>query len=268
MKREIAVVGMIVCVAGGLLGGWFIPSPIPGASRVSLLDQLKTRNLVIGTEAYYAPFEFWNITKDPDVIEGFDVDLCNMIAEALNVSITWIDMLFDSLIPACVGGTVDMIAAAMTIDETRSKQLAPSLPYITVGQAVVGRNDSVLVINSLSDLANVYVGVQDGTTLKADLLAAGVDVPYLVTFPDVYGMMIDLVNDVSIDAVYIDEPVYHAWAASYDLKLLLQSGTEPFGLWTRYGEPELLNEINKVILEGFLDGSIYDLYEKWLNITT
>ena len=267
MRREIAVIGLIACVAGGLLGGWFIPSPIPGAPRVSLLDRIKARGeIVIGTEAYYAPFEFWNLTTDE--IEGFDVDLCNMIAEALNVTITWNDMLFDSLIPACVGGTVDMLAAAMTINEERAEKLAPSLAYITVGQAVVGRNDSTLVINSLSDLANVYVGVQDGTTLKADLIAAGVNPPYLVTFPDVYGMMLDLINDVTIDAVYIDEPVYHAWSASYDLKLLLQSGTEPFGLWTRYGEPELLNEMNKVILDGFTDGWLYDLYEKWLNITT
>ena len=268
MKREFAVLGIVIALGVGLLAGWFIPSPITGPTRVSVLDKLKSRNLVIGTEAYYEPFEFWNTTKDPDVIEGFDVDLCNMIAEALGVNITWIDMIFDSLIPACVEGTVDMIAAAMTIDETRTKQLAPSLAYITVGQAVIGRNDSALNITQLSDLSNVYVGVQDGTTLKAELIAAGVIAPYLVTFSDVSGMMLDLIGDVTIDAAYIDEPVFHAWSSSYDLKLLFQSGTEPFGLWTRYGEPELLNKINKVIHEGFLDGSIYDLYEKWLNITT
>lgn len=267
MKREFAVLGIAIALGVGLLGGWFIPSPIPGPTRVSVLDQLKTRNLVIGTEAYYEPFEFWNITKDPDVIEGFDVDLCNMIAEALGVNITWIDMGFDSLIPACEAGTIDMIAAAMTIDDTRSKRLAPSLAYIVTGQAVVGRNDSMLNITQLSDLQNVYTGVQDGTTLKAQLQNASVIPPYLVTFPDVSSMMIDLVNDITIDAAYIDEPVYHAWAASYDLKILYQAGTEPFGLWTRYSEPELLREINKVILDGFLDGSIYDLYAKW-NLTT
>lgn len=267
MRREIAVIGMIACVAGGLLGGWFIPSPIPGAPRVSLLDRIKARGeIVIGTEAGYVPFEFWNLTTDE--IEGFDVDLCNMIAEALNVTMVWNDMLFDSLIPACTGGTIDIIAAAMTINEIRTKQLAPSLAYITVGQAVIGRNDSVLTITHLSNLSNVYVGVQDGTSLKAELEAAGVLPPYLKPFADVSVMMLDLINDLTIDAVYIDEPVYHAWTASYDLKLLFQSGTEPFGLWTRYGEPELLNEINKVILQGFLDGSIYGLYEKWLNITT
>lgn len=267
MRREIAIVGMIACIAGGFLGGWFIP-PLFTPARVSVLDQIKTRNLVIGTEAYYAPFEFWNTTKDPDEIEGFDVDLCNMLAEALNVNITWIDMPFDSLIPACAQGTVDMLAAAMTIDEIRSKQLAPSVPYITVGQAVVGRNDSLLTITHLENLSNVYVGVQDGTTLKADLLAAGVNPPYLVSYVDVYTMMLDLINGITIDAVFVDEPVYHAWNALIDLKLILQTGTEPFGLWTRYGEPELLNEMNKVILDGFTEGWMFDLYEKWLNITT
>ena len=202
MKREFAILGIAVALGVGLLGGWFIPSPIPGPTRVSVIDQLKTRNLVIGTEAYYEPFEFWNTTKDPDEIEGFDVDLCNMIAEALGVNITWIDMGFDSLIPACEAGTIDMIAAAMTIDETRSKQLAPSLAYITVGQAVVGRNDSVLSITQLSDLSNVYVGVQDGTSLKTDLQLAGVNPPYLVTFSDVPGMMLDLINDLTIDAEF------------------------------------------------------------------
>jgi len=267
MRREIAVIGMIACIAGGMLGGWLIPSPIPGAPRVSLLDRIKARGeIVIGTEAGYIPFEYWNLTTDE--IDGFDVDLCNMIAEALNVTISWIDMLFDALIPACSGGTIDMIAAAMTINEIRTEQLAPSLAYITVGQAVIGRNDSALIITHLSNLSNVYVGVQDGTSLKADLEAAGVLPPFLKPFADVSVMMLDLINDLTIDAVYIDEPVYQAWAASYDLKLLFQSGTEDFGLWTRYGEPELLNEINNVILDGFVEGWMYDLYVKYENFTS
>ncbi|MFW9785195.1 MAG: hypothetical protein ACFFFB_23145, partial [Candidatus Heimdallarchaeota archaeon] len=79
-------------------------------------------------------------------------------------------------------------------------------------------------------------------------------------------MMLALIGG-AIEAVYVDEPVYLSWSQTYDLKVILRTGTEEFALWTRYGEPELLYEINNVILDSFLDGRMYDSLQKWFNFT-
>ena len=97
------------------------------------------------------------------------------------------------------------------------------------------------------------------------MFAAGVTT--ITTHITVDALMLDLISGTGVEAVYIDEPVFIAWSKTYGLKMILQSGTEEFVLWTRYGEPELLFEINNVILDSFLDGRMYDNLEKWLNIT-
>lgn len=264
MKREFAVVGIVAALAVGLLSGWFIPSPLtPGTTRVSLLDTILDRGYItIGTSADYEPFEYVNITTSE--IIGFDPDMCQWIADELGVTIQWSDRSFAGLVASCAAGQVDMVAAAMTYNENRSSYLAASVSYINVGQAVVVRNDSVLSITTLADLVGETVGAQLGTTLHADLVSAGVTPIGHVT---VDALMLDLIGG-GVDAVYIDEPVYTAWTKSYNLKVILRTGSEEFALWTRYGEPELLYEINNVILDSFIDGRMVDNLEKWLNITT
>ncbi|MFX1379803.1 MAG: transporter substrate-binding domain-containing protein [Promethearchaeota archaeon] len=266
MKREMAVIGMVVCLAVGLLGGWFIPSPFIGGGRgPSLLSIIKNRGyIIIGTSADYAPFEYVNTSAIPPEIIGFDVDLCSWIADEIGVTIQWSDRNFGGLIAACAAGKVDMVAAAMTYTVNRSTYLAASSTYITVGQAVIVKNSSSLTISSLSDLDGTDTGVQAGTTLYDDLVAAGVTT--ITTHITVDALMLDLIGG-GVEAAYIDEPVFLVWSKTYGLKMILQTGTEEFVLWTRYGEPELLYEINNVILDSFIDGRMYANVEKWLNIT-
>ncbi|MFX1488225.1 MAG: ABC transporter substrate-binding protein [Promethearchaeota archaeon] len=265
IKREIAIVAIVAALGIGILGGWFIPAPTPTPTRTSLLDHIKATNtLNIGTSADYPPFEFWNITVIPNEIQGFDVDLCDWIADELGVNIQWTDMPFGSLITACANGKIDMIAAAMTYNTNRSTYLAATVPYITVGQAVIVRNDSSLTISSLDDLVGHTVGCQLGTTLWDDLVLAGVTPTGFVT---VDALIQDLILG-GVEAAYVDEPVFTSWSRTYDLKIILRTGTEPFSLWTRYGQPELLFELNNVILASYLDGRMFDNMEKWLNITS
>jgi polar amino acid transport system substrate-binding protein len=264
MKREFIVVGMVACLAIGILGGWFIPSPIGEPPRTSLLDIIKNRGyIIIGTSTDYEPFEYVNTSAIPAEIVGFDVDLCNWIADELGVTIEWSDRNFGGLVVSCAEGKVDMLAAALTYTENRSSYLAASVTYITVGQAVIVANETVLSIANLTELEGTQVGVQAGTTLYDDLVAAGVTT--ITQYVTVDAMMLALIGG-GVTAVYLDEPVYTAWAKSYDLKIVLRTGTEEFSLWTRHGEPELLYEINNVILESFIDGRMYDSLDKW-NLT-
>ena len=68
-------------------------------------------------------------------------------------------------------------------------------------------------------------------------------------------MKIDFINFVE-EEPFIDN-------APNDIKIIFSTDPEPLALWTRYSEPELLYVMNKVIFEGYQDGTIQDLIIKW-----
>ena len=263
IKREIAIIAIIACLAVGILGGWFIPSPIPEASRTPLLDTIVAREeLIVGTSADYPPFENKTLA---DEIVGFDIDVAKMIADELGVTLQMVDIPFDSLIAACRAGTIDMIAAAMTYTEERAESLAPSTTYITVSQAVIGLSTSIITVTSIDDVVDYTVGVQTGTVMYEELGPDGLDMTVgadLLVYDNANDLMVALDNG-AIQLAYVDEPVYTAWATTYDIKIIYYTGAEPLALWTRLGEPELLYTMNTVIFDSYQDGSMFTLLDEW-----
>jgi ABC-type amino acid transport substrate-binding protein len=268
IKREIAIIAIVAALGIGILGGWFIPSPIP-TTRTALLDQIISRGeLIVGTSADYPPFE--NKTYPGGVIVGFDVDLSQMIADEIGVTLQMVDIPFDSLIAACKAGTVDMLAAGMTYTQARAEQLLPSITYINVSQVVIAKNNSGITISSINDVTSYTVGVQTGTVMYEELGPEGLGMTVgveLFLYDNANDLMVAL-DSGAIQLAYIDGPVFTAWKGIYNIEVLYSTGTDPFALWTRLGEPELLYEMNKVIYESYLTGSIFNVINFWFgNIT-
>ena len=176
MKREIAVVGIIASLLLGFGLGWFIPSFFVEGPSGSLLSQIKARgSIIIGTSSDWPPFEIYNVSSGQ--YEGFDVDLCNLIATELDVTIEWSDMSFGALIDSCLTGLIDMIAAAMFVTPSRAQQLAFSVGYIRTNMVCVVLENSTITVGNYSDLLGYEVDVLTGTAEMWELDAA--EIPYL-----------------------------------------------------------------------------------------
>lgn len=93
-----------------------------------------TGTIVMGTNAEFDPFEFH---EDDGTIAGFDVDLANYIAAELGMELKIEDMAFDSLISALQGGKVDFVAAGMTADPDRRKNVDFSDSYYSASQVII-----------------------------------------------------------------------------------------------------------------------------------
>ena len=93
-----------------------------------------TGTIVMGTNAEFDPFEFH---EDDGTIAGFDVDLSKYIAAELGMELKIEDMAFDSLISALQGGKVDFVAAGMTADPERSKNVDFSDSYYSASQVII-----------------------------------------------------------------------------------------------------------------------------------
>lgn len=269
MKREYAVLGMVILFIVGGLAGWLIPTFLTTPqAQTPLLDQIQSRGYInVGTSADYPPFE--NKTYPGGEIIGFDIDISQWIADEIGVTLQMVDMDFDSLIGACQAGTIDMIAAAMTYTPTRAEQIDPSITYITSSSVVIVKNSSSLTITSLDNLTSYTVGVQSGTVMQQELedlgMTLGVD---LLAYPRATDLMQNL-DLGTVQAVYVDGPIFTAYSSTYNIKVIYSSEPDPLAFWVRHGQPTLLYQVNKVIFDSYQDGSMFSLIDKWFgNATT
>lgn len=93
-----------------------------------------TEEIIVRTNAYFAPFEYYDGTE----IVGVDVDIMELVGKKLGKKITWKDGDFGTIIDNVADGTMaDCGAAGITITEARKEKVAFSNPYYTSIQYVI-----------------------------------------------------------------------------------------------------------------------------------
>ena len=197
--------------------------------------------LVVGTSAGFPPFEYMEFGK----VTGFDIDLMKEIGARLGMEVEVKDMDFDALIEAVSTGTIDVIAAGMTITEERAQRVDFSDPYFIADQSVLVRKDSKIKIASDAELnsSEFTIGVQNDTTG-----GFWVDENASQAVIKKYGKYIECVQDLdnqNLDIIVLDKPVGETFAKNRDVKVIYTISTdEAYGLAVKK-DSELLASINK-----------------------
>ncbi|MBE5754952.1 MAG: transporter substrate-binding domain-containing protein [Clostridiales bacterium] len=130
----------------------------------------KADYLIVGTNAYFPPFEMYNGVK----LTGVDMQLASIIAQKLGKTLYIKDMEFDALIPSVKNGEVDMAMAGMTVTEKRLEEVDFAEGYYTSAQVitVLASDTTFDECKTVEDVENVLkaqnkefkVGTQKGTT--------------------------------------------------------------------------------------------------------
>lgn len=251
---------MSILLVVGLVIGFGVGYLLPGlATPLDDYDIITARGtIIVGTNSGWPPFEMVNTTTNE--LEGFDIDLAELVADYLNVTIDWVDMDFDALIGACQAGSIDMIASATFITAERTAVLQPLCWYIRTNEVIVVKANSSLVIDDLTDLVGYDVGVQTGTVEDEELSdIAGIN---LARYPLVETMFQDL-DSGALDAVYVDEPIVGLYSTVYSIKIIFTVTAPPTAFYIRYGSDRLSAAINSAIAEGFADGTVDELIAYW-----
>ncbi|MEO0854477.1 MAG: transporter substrate-binding domain-containing protein, partial [Cyanobacteria bacterium J06648_11] len=147
-------------VAAGALAvaGVAIASQIAPMARAQSVPDLGGKELTVGSDTAYPPFEFVN---EDDEIVGFDVDLLDAICEKANCEATFQTAGFDTIFVALASGEYDVVASAVTITEERAKVVDFTRPYLNAGQVVTVAADSDA--DGVEALESMTIGVQLGT---------------------------------------------------------------------------------------------------------
>ena len=252
------VVAMLVI---GLVVGFGLGVFTPALITPDDYDTIMARgSIIVGTNSGWPPFEMFNTTLNQ--LEGFDIDLAEYAAAALGVTVEWVDMDFDALIGACQAGTIDMIASATFITAARCEVLQPLTWYIRTNEVIVVKANSSLVIDDLSDLVGMDVGVQTGTTEDEELSAITGMATTLVRYP-VVETMFQALDAGNLDAVFVDEPIVGLYGSVYPVKIIFTVRAPPTAFYIRYGSDRLAGKLNSAIADGFADGTVDALIAKW-----
>ena len=248
-----------------LAAAMMVPMAACGSKAKTTADIQKAGKIVMATNAEFEPFEF----KDGDEIVGIDIEISQKIAEKIGVELEVSDIAFDTLITALQSGKADFVAAGMTADEDRRKNVDFSDPYFNASQAIIVMNDSD--IQSRTDLNGKKVGVQLGTT--GDQYCTNEDGENDIQVAEVkrYSKGMEAVSDLiagRIDAVVIDNfPAEKLVSKNSDKIQMLDEAltSEEYAIAMPKGSADLQKTVNGVLKELKESGELDEIVGKYIS---
>jgi len=249
------------------------------AAAPARADQLaeirKKQEIVIGTEAQFAPFEFIQDGK----IVGYGPDLMNLIlADLPGVKLKQLDLPFQGILPGLAARRFDFVITSVTITKERAAKFAFTVPIADATTALVKRKGDES-IKASADIAGKTVGSQAGSAqlkalqeysarLKADGKAPATIREY-VSFDEAYA---DLAAG-RLDAVAQSLANLATLAKTRgDVYEVLNAPIGPktyFGWVGRQGEDSaaLVKFFSDGIAKAAASGKLAELQQKWFGFT-
>lgn len=240
IKKILAVLMMVLCLSIALSGC---------GSKKNIIDEIKSSGkLIVATESGFPPMEYY----EGDKIVGVDVDIVNAIAEKLGVEVEFLDLEFNSLIPALNSNKAHLIAAGMSYDEERAQKVDYSDIYFTSMQVILTKDDSG--ITSEQDLIGKKVGVQLNTT--GDYYATD-EIDCEVKQFNKYMQAVEELKNGSIDAIIVDHVPAEVFVQQNEgLAIVSELFEDQYGLAINKEQDEFLTFINETIDELKTSGKI------------
>jgi len=228
------------------------------------LKAIKERSkLIVGVKYDAKPFGFLD---EDEQVKGFDIDLCREIAYRLlgnKSAIEFKQVTSSNRIFSITSGSVDFVAATMTITPKRQQVIDFSNPYYIAGQAVMVPQNSD--IKTLGDLAGKKIIVSLGSTSEMNIrrLFPTAEILGFRTYTDAFSAL----RAERGDALTTDDTIIYGFLSENPDFIMLKDRLteEPYALGFKKGrETETLREtINNVLNEMARDGTIAQLEEKW-----
>ena len=130
----------------------------------------QTGDLVVATNAYFPPFEYFEGNK----FKGVDIEIASKIATKLGKTLFVKDMDFEAIIPSVASGESEIGMAGLTVNDERLKTVDFSLGYYSSYQVITVRESTTLFdeCKNAEDVENILkaqnskykIGTQNGTT--------------------------------------------------------------------------------------------------------
>ena len=251
-----------------------------------LPDMIKRTEIVVGTT--YSRTNFFFLPDGTN--RGFEYSLLKDYETFLNkgrkskslpITVAFVPMPHDRLIPALRKGYCDIVAAGLTITPERLKKVDFTDPYLTGVDEVLVTHKNVIGIDSLTDLSDKKVYVRKSSSYYESLLDVNARFramklrPIKIVEADetlATESILEMVNGGMVNASLADSHLANLWANVLpnirvnDRVKIRQDGK--LAWMVRKNNPELKASLNQFIRDhkrGTLKGNIY--YQRYFEDT-
>ena len=200
-------------------------------------------------------------------IEGFNVDLANIIGERLGVEMEIVATQFSGILPGLQAGTYDFVVAPTTITEDRAQNVLFSEGYLNTDYMFVVANDAT-EIDSLDGFKDKVIAVNKGAVYDSWARDMADEMGWTV---ESYGSNTDAVQAVVSGRAFANVAgnTVSAWAAQKNPNIkpsFTYTTGRVWGMPFRKGDEDLRATVESVIECMKIDGTMAELHEKWFGL--
>ena len=224
----------------------------------------KSGELRVGTSGGQPPFTMK--AKDGELF-GYEIELAELLTEALNLKLTFVEKPFSELLPALEKGEVDIVMSGMSITPSRNMNFTFVGPYIISGKSIVGKSKRFEALNELDEInnPNVTIAALKGSTSQY-FVENNASKVKLITTPT-YDEAVKMILDDKVDLMVADYPICLLSMLKYqdaDLLTLEEPLTlEPIGIALKPDAFQLHNLLSNYLTALEMSGVLQFLEAKW-----
>ena len=234
------------------------------SAPANAVEALKARGVfVLGLDDSFPPLGYRN---DDNEIVGYDIDLAKEVAKRMGVKFKAQPIDWDAKEVELETGKIDCIWNGFTITEDRKAALSMTFAYLDNEQVLVVRQNGA--IQTLDDMKGRVVGYQSGSSAQE---AIDENPAFKNTLADIIAFKenITALNDLKVGGV--DGVVMDSVVANYSIAQTGEPFTvvknslanEEYGIGFRKKEPELRDEVERILKEMAADGTVASISKKW-----
>jgi polar amino acid transport system substrate-binding protein len=259
MKKTFAGICMTVLVLMLVLAGCGT-SKQQNATSKDDGKKASQEEVVMSTNATFAPFEFVDTSNGKKEIKGLDIDIANEIAKNLNVKLKINDMAFSGIVGSIIQKRADFAISGMSPTPERKKNVDFSDSYFYPRNAIVAWKGSNYT--SLDKLEGKKISVPFGTTYEKD--AKSVKGSTVVSL-DGSTAVIQELNNKRVDAVILDGSQAVVFLKKYpELEMNLMPKTDDSFAAAFPKGSKWLKPFNEELQKMKDNGKLNELIQKWL----
>ncbi len=232
------------------------------AMATSALAQKSEYNVAL--DGTFAPHAMPTLSGD---VEGFNVDLANIIGERLGAKMNITAAQWSGLLPAMQAGKYDFIVAPTTITEERAQNMLFTEGYLNTDFTFVVQKGAPK-ISALEDLEGKVIAVNKGSLYDSWSREMAPKIGWTVQS---YGTQTDAIQAVLAGRAFanVAGSTAVAWAAkqnpNLDLSITHSTGNL-FGMPFRKDDVATRNLVEEVIECMKQDGTFTELSVKWFGV--
>jgi glutamate transport system substrate-binding protein len=232
----------------------------------STMQKLKdAKKLKVGTKFDQPGFGLKGLDGKP---AGFDVEIAKIVGNELGLTGDQIEF---SEAPSPVReqvieqGTVDIVVATYTINDTRKQRVSFAGPYYEAGQTIMVRTEENAITgpDSFKEGSKKVCSVSNSTPANNIKKYLANEAQQLVLF-DTYQKCVDALTAKQVDAVTTDNVILLGFISRNEGKFKLVGDTftkEPYGIGLKKDDKQFRDWINDVLEKAYADGRYKKAWE-------